>query len=121
MRPGPGPRPRGMRADALSFTLVAKGATSRMNKAQIAARLAGRTGLSKSAAAGAVDAVFETLGEALARHEAVRIAGFGTFTTKRRPARSGRNPRSGEAVSIPASVAPAFKAGKALRGAVNGR
>ena len=119
--PGPGLRPRARRADALSFTVVAKGATSRMNKTQMAARLAGRTGLSKSTAAGAVDAVFETLGEALARHEAVRIAGFGTFTTKRRPARSGRNPRSGEAVSIPASVAPAFKAGKALRDAVNGR
>ena len=92
-----------------------------MNEAQIAARLAGRTGLSKSAAADAVDAVVETLGEALARHEAVRIAGFGTFTAKRRPARTGRNPRSGEAVSIPASVAPAFKAGKALGDPVNGR
>ena len=77
--------------------------------------------MSKSAAAGAVDAVFETLGEALARHEAVRIAGFGTFTAKRRPACTGRSPRSGEAVSIPASVAPAFKAGKALGNAVNGR
>ena len=92
-----------------------------MNKAQIAARLIGLAGLSKSAAAEVVDAVFETLGEALARHEAVRIAGFGTFTTKHRPARTGRNPRSGEAVSIPASVTPAFKAGKALRDAVNGR
>ena len=77
--------------------------------------------MSESAAAGAVDAVFETLGDALARREDVRIAGFGTFTTKRRPARTGRNPRSGEAVSIPASVAPAFKAGKTLRNAVNGR
>ena len=92
-----------------------------MNKARIAARLAGRTGLSKSAAAGAVDAVFETLGEALAMNEDVRIAGFGTFTTRRRPARMGRNPRSGEVVSIPASVAPAFTAGKALGNAVNGR
>ena len=85
-----------------------------MNKSQIADRLAGRMGLSRSAAAGAVDA-------ALAEHEEVRIAGFGTFATKHRPARTGRNPRSGEAVSIPASVAPAFRAGKALKDAVNGR
>ena len=61
-----------------------------------------------------------TGGEALAKNEAVRIAGFGTFATKNRPARTGRNPRTGEVVSIPASVAPAFRAGKALKGAVNG-
>ena len=92
-----------------------------MNKSQIADRLAGRLGLSKAAAAGTVDAVFETIGEALAEHEAVRIAGFGTFATKHRPARTGRNPRTGEAVSIPASVAPGFRAGKSLKEAVNGR
>ena len=92
-----------------------------MNKSQITDRLAGRMGLSRSAAAGAVDAVFETIGEALAKHEEVRIAGFGTFGTKHRPARTGRNPRTGEAVSIPASAAPAFRAGKALKDAVNGR
>ena len=93
----------------------------RMNKVQIAERLAGRMGLSKSAAAGAVEAVFETIGEALAKDEDVRIAGFGTFTTKSRPARLGRNPGTGEAVSIAASTAPAFKAGKALKDAVNRR
>ena len=65
-----------------------------MNKSQIADRLAGRMGVSKSAAVGAVDAVFETVGEALAKHEEVRIAGFGTFATKDRPARTGRNPRT---------------------------
>ena len=92
-----------------------------MNKSQIAGRLAGRMGVSRSAAAGAVDAVFETIGEALAKHEEVRIAGFGTFGAKHRPARTGRNPRTGEVVSIPASVAPAFRAGKALKDAVNGR
>ena len=77
--------------------------------------------MSRSAAAGAVDAVFETIGEALGKHEEVRIAGFGTFATKHRPARTGRNPRIGEAVSIPASTAPAFRAGKALKETVNGR
>ena len=92
-----------------------------MNKSQIADRLAGRMGVSKAAAAGAVDAVFETIGEALANHEEVRLAGFGTFAAKRRPARMGRNPQTGEAVSIPASVAPGFRAGKSLKDAVNGR
>ena len=61
-----------------------------MNKSQSADRLAERMGLSKSLAAAAVDAVFETIGEALAEDEDVRIAGFGTFTTKSRPARAGR-------------------------------
>ena len=92
-----------------------------MNKSQIADRLVARMGLSSPAAGGAVNAVFETIGEALAKNEEVRIAGFGTFSTKHRPARTGRNPRTGEAVSIPASVAPAFRAGKALKDAVNGR
>ena len=92
-----------------------------MNTSQIADRLAGQMGLSWSAAAGAVDAVFETIGEALANHEEVRIAGFGTFAMKHRAARTGRNPRTGEAVSIPASMAPAFRAGKALKDAMNGR
>ena len=63
-----------------------------MNKSQIADGLAERMGLSKSAAAGAVDAVFEMIGEALAKSEDVRIAEFGTFTTRSRPARTGRNP-----------------------------
>ena len=93
-----------------------------MNKSEIAGRLASRMGLSKTAATGAVDAVFEATGEALAEGgENVRIAGFGTFTRRSRPARSGRNPRTGESVSIPASNAPVFKAGKTLRNAVNGR
>lgn len=92
-----------------------------MNKSQIADRLAGRMGQSRSAAAVAVDAVFETIGEVLTKHEEVRIAGLGTFGTKRRPARTGRNPRTGEPVSIPASGAPAFWSGKALKDALNGR
>jgi len=65
--------------------------------------------------------LFEAFGGGLAMNGDVRIGGFGTGTTKRRPARMGRNPRAGEVVSIPASVAPAFKAGKALGNAVNGR
>ena len=58
--------------------------------------------------------------EALAEGEDVRVAGFGTFAVKNRPARAGRNPLNGEAVSIPGSTVPSFKAAKALRDAVNG-
>ena len=72
-----------------------------------------------SAAGNAVDAVFEAVGEALANGEEVRIAGFGTFGTRNRPARTGRNPQTGESLSIPASTAPAFKPGKTLKDAVN--
>ena len=90
-----------------------------MNKAEIADRLAARTGLNKSAAKEAVDGVFGAIGEALANGEDVRIAGFGTFGTRSRPARTGRNPRTGEPVSISASTSPTFKAGKTLKDTVN--
>ena len=76
-------------------------------------------GLRRSAAESAVDTVLEAIAEALAKEEAVRLAGFGTFRTKSRAARSGRNPGTGESVQIEASKAPWFKAGKALRDAVN--
>ena len=89
-----------------------------MNKTEIGDRLADRLGLNKVVAKDAVDGVFETIGEALANGEEVRLAGFGTFATRSRAARSGRNPQTGEALSIPASKTPSFKAGKALRDAV---
>ena len=90
-----------------------------MNKSEIVGRVAGRMGLSKPAAEGAVDTVLTAIGEALAKGEDVRIAGFGTFATRTRRARTGRNPRTGESVSIPASKTPSFKAGKALKETVN--
>ena len=90
-----------------------------MNKSEIVGRVAGRMGLSKPAAEGAVDTVLSAIGEALAKGEDVRIAGFGTFATRTRRARRGRNPRTGESVSIPASKTPSFKAGKALKETVN--
>ena len=90
-----------------------------MKKSDIVGRVADRMRLRKSVAEGAVDTVLETIAEALAKEEAVRIAGFGTFATKRREARTGRNPATGESVAIAASKAPSFKAGKALRDAVN--
>ena len=90
-----------------------------MKRPEMVERVAGRMGLSKPAAKGAVDAVFEVIAEALAREEVVRIAGFGTFGTRSRSARTGRNPRTGESILIPASKTPSFNAGTALRAAVN--
>ena len=71
-----------------------------MNKVEMAGRLAARTGLSKAIAREGVDGVFAAIGDALANGEEVRIAGFGTFGTRSRAARTGRNPRTGEAVSV---------------------
>ena len=90
-----------------------------MNKSEIAGRVADRTGVGRLAAGSAVDAVFEAIGEALARGEDVRVVGFGTFGTRSRPARTGRNPRTGESLNIAASTTPTFKAGRPLRDAVN--
>ena len=89
-----------------------------MNKVEMAGRLATRMGLSKAIAREAVDGVFAAIGEALANGEEVRIAGFGTFGTRSRAARTGRNPGTGEAVSISASISPTFKAGTTLKDAV---
>ena len=71
--------------------------------------------LTKTAADQVVSAVFSAIADSLARNETVTIAGFGTFATRRREARQGRNPQTGETVAIAASTAPSFKAGKALR------
>lgn len=90
-----------------------------MKKSDLASHVATQASLSKSVADGAVTAVFAAISDALAREEAVTIAGFGTFSTKRRPARQGRNPRTGESITISASKVPSFKAGKTLRDAVN--
>ena len=91
-----------------------------MNKSEIVGRVAWRMGLSKARAEHAVDTVLAAIGEALAKDEEVRIAGFGRFATRSRAARTGRNPRSGERVAIPASRMPSFKAGKVQRELVNG-
>lgn len=91
----------------------------RVNKTEIAGRVADRVGVGRSAAGDAVDAVFEVIAETLARGEEVRVVGFGTFGTRSRPARTGRNPRTGESLNIAASTTPTFKAGKPLRDAVN--
>ena len=90
-----------------------------MNKSELSARVADAVSLSGTQAASAVNAVFLAIADALARGETVTVAGFGTFTTRRREARQGRNPQTGESITIAASTTPAFKAGKTLRDAVN--
>jgi len=90
-----------------------------MNKSDIADQVADRIGVNRAAAGDAVEAVFDAVGETLAQGEEVRIAGFGTFGIRNRPARTGRNPRTGESIEIRASTAPTFRPGKSLRDAVN--
>jgi DNA-binding protein HU-beta len=90
-----------------------------MNKSELTEAVAGAAGLSQSDASNAVDAVFDTIVQVLARGEQVAIAGFGSFVVKARAARAGRNPQTGETIQIQASNAPAFKAGKAFKDAVN--
>ena len=90
-----------------------------MNKSDLSSHLAAHASLSRTEASFVVNAVFSAIADALARGEPVAIAGFGTFTTRTRAARQGRNPRTGEPVDIPASKIPSFKAAKALREAID--
>ena len=90
-----------------------------MNKNDLVSAVAGSAGLSKVDAAKAVDGVFGAISGALSSGGEVRIVGFGTFSVANRKATTGRNPRTGEAIQIPASKQPRFKAGKGLKDAVN--
>ena len=90
-----------------------------VKKSDIADQVADRIGVSRADAGAAVEAVFDVVRDALARGEEVRIVGFGAFGTRNRPARPGRNPKTGESIEIRASTAPTFKPGKPLRDAVN--
>jgi DNA-binding protein HU-beta len=90
-----------------------------VNKNDLVDAVAERTGLAKSDAARAVEAVLGTVTETLQKGDQVALSGFGTFVVKERAARTGRNPRTGESIAIPASRVPAFKAGKALKDALN--
>lgn len=92
-----------------------------MNKSDLVQDLAARANLSKADAQRAVDALFNTGGviaDALKRGDKVQITGFGTFETRTRKARTGRNPRTGEEIKIDASVTPSFRAGKGLKDAI---
>jgi len=90
-----------------------------MNKTELTAALAGKTGLAKKDAEKALNAFVDVVTEALAKGEKVQVVGFGSFEVKERPARTARNPRTGEEIEIGASKAPVFKAGKALKDTVN--
>ncbi len=90
-----------------------------MNKNDLIASVADSSGLSKADAGRAVDAMTASISSALAGGTDVRLVGFGTFSVANRKATTGRNPRTGEAIQIPASKQPKFKAGKALKQAVN--
>ena len=90
-----------------------------MNKSDLAEAVGQSFGGNKSMGGAALDAVLGAIQAALASGERVQISGFGTFEVRHREARMGRNPRTGEPVHIKASNAPAFKAGKGLKEAVN--
>lgn len=90
-----------------------------MNKAELIEAVAEQADLSKADAGRAIDAVVATVTDALAKQDDVALIGFGTFTVRERAARSGRNPQTGETIQIKAAKVPAFKAGKALKDAVN--
>lgn len=89
-----------------------------MNKSELSSRVAAETPLAGSKAAAAVNALFSAITDALARGDTVTLAGFGAFTVRSREARQGRNPKTGESITIAASKAPAFKAGKTFRDAL---
>lgn len=90
-----------------------------MNKNELIANVADRSGLSKADAGKAVDGIVASIEAALKAGDEVRIVGFGTFSVSARAATTGRNPRTGETISIPASKQPKFKAGAPLKQSVN--
>ncbi|GHV06143.1 transcriptional regulator [Clostridia bacterium] len=91
-----------------------------MNKTDLIAIVAEKTSLTKKVAEQAVNAVLDGITEGLTNEGKVQLVGFGAFEVKERSARMGRNPKTKEPISIPASKAPVFKAGKALKDAVVG-
>ena len=91
-----------------------------MNKAELIAAVADKAGMTKKDAEMAVTAVLDTITEKLVNNEKVQLVGFGTFDVKQREERVGRDPRTNTSITIAASKAPSFKAGKALKDAVNG-
>ena len=90
-----------------------------MNKAQLVDKSSEGADLSQAAAGRALDSFIEAVGEALQSGDQVSLVGFGTFLLRERASRSGRNPQTGETIEIAAAKIPAFKAGKALKDAVN--
>ena len=89
-----------------------------MNKSELIEAVAQAADISKAAAGRAVDALVQSIATALKEGDQVTLVGFGTFSVRERAARSGRNPRTGQTINISASKVPGFKAGKALKDAV---
>lgn len=91
-----------------------------MRKPELAAAVAEKAGLTKEKASQVVTVVTEQIAQALAKGDSVTLIGFGTFEVRKRAARQGKNPRTGEVIQIAAAKVPAFKPGKGLKDAVNG-
>ena len=90
-----------------------------MNKAALVAAMAEKAGVSKKDAEASLKAFTDVVAEELKKGEKIQLVGFGTFEVAERPAREGRNPRTGETMKIAASKSPKFKAGKALKDSLN--
>lgn len=86
-----------------------------MNKAELVTSVAEKAEITKKDASAAIDAVFDTITDALVNNDKVQLVGFGTFEVRERSERTGKNPRTGEEIVIPATKVPVFKAGKALK------
>ena len=91
-----------------------------MNKSELIEAMANTASLSKKDAEAALNAYTDVITEALKKGDKVTLVGFGTYETRKRAARTGKNPQTGEAIKITAAKVPAFKPGKALKDAVNG-
>ena len=90
-----------------------------MNKAELVEAMAKKTGATKKATEESINAFIDVVAKALKKGDKVQLVGFGSFEVRKRAARKGRNPQTGAEIKIPAAKAPAFKAGKALKDAVN--
>jgi DNA-binding protein HU-beta len=90
-----------------------------MNKAELIEAMADAADISKAAAGRALDGMVDAITDAMKKGDTLSLVGFGTFSVKERAAREGRNPQTGETIKIKASKIPSFKAGKALKDAVN--
>jgi DNA-binding protein HU-beta len=90
-----------------------------MNKELLAKEVSGQAEIPKADASKAIDAIFDAIQDSLGRGEPVSLVGFGGFKVSKRNARTGRNPRTGEALSIPESIVPTFSAGKTLKEEIN--
>ena len=90
-----------------------------MNKSQLIDKIATGADISKAAAGRALDSMIDAVTDALKKDDQVALVGFGTFSVRERSARTGRNPQTGETIQIAAAKVPSFKAGKALKDAVN--